>query len=146
MSTALNVDSIGPIDVAVILFEGNEFNGDVAPALANLVDSGTIRVVDMAFVCKDEDGSSSFIEIEDAQVAEAFAAVGDEQFDLLSERDLLDAADGLKPDSSALLIVWENSWAAEFATAVRGSQGRVIAMERIPHADVLRAVAALDEE
>jgi hypothetical protein len=146
MPAGLQADSIGPVDVAVIAFDGNQFNGDVAPALAALHDSGTVRVIDLAFVRKEADGTTSFIEVGDADVAAAFERVNNTQFDLLSDEDLTEIADGLQPSSSAMVIVWENSWLARFATAVRESNGSVLALERIPRENVLRAVAALDED
>lgn len=146
MPADLQAESIGPVDVAVIMFDGNQFNGDVAPALADLHDSGTVRVIDLAFVRKEEDGTTSIVEAGDADVADAFERVNDAQFDLLNDQDLADIAEGLRPSSSALVIVWENSWAARFTAAVRGSNGELIAMERIPRESVLRAIAALDED
>jgi hypothetical protein len=146
MPAGLEAESIGPVDVAVIAFDGNQFNGDVAPALAALHDSGTVRVIDLAFVRKEADGTTSFIEVGDADVAAAFERVNNTQFDLLSDEDLTEIADGLQPSSSAMVIVWENSWLARFATAVRESNGSVLALERIPRENVLRAVAALDED
>jgi len=146
MPTALQADSMGPVDVAVILFEGNQFNGDVAPAIAELVDSGTVRVIDLAFVRKETDESISTVEVSEADVADAFKDINESQFDLLSDEDLSDIAGGLDPGSSALVVVWENSWAARMAAAVRASQGRVIDFERIPADRVVRAVAALNEE
>jgi len=146
MPAGLQADSIGPVDVAVIAFDGNQFNGDVAPALAELHDSGTVRVIDVAFVRKEADGTTSFVEVGDADVAEAFERVNNTQFDLLSDEDLTEIAEGLEPSSSAMVIVWENSWLARFATAVRESKGSVLALERIPRESVLRAVAALDED
>ena len=146
MPATLRADSIGPVDVAVILFDGNKFNGDVAPALADLNDSGTVRIIDLALVRKAADGTATVIEANDADVADTFEGVSETQFDLLSEEDLAEIADGLEADSSALVVVWENTWAARFAAAVRGSRGRVITQERIPRQTVLRAIAALDEE
>jgi uncharacterized membrane protein len=146
MPAGLQADSIGPVDVAVIAFDGNQFNGDVAPALAELHDSGTVRVIDVAFVRKEADGTTSFVEVGDADVAAAFERVNNTQFDLLSDEDLTEIAESLEPSSSALVIVWENSWLARFATAVRESKGSVLSLERIPRESVLRAVAALDED
>ncbi len=146
MPTALRADSIGPVDVAVIGFEGNQFNGDVAPALAELNRSGTVRIIDLALVRKEADGTTSVIEAADDQVAGALESVYENQFDLLSEDDLAEIAGGLEASSSALVVVWENSWAARLAAAVRDSRGRMITQERIPRATVLRAIAALDEE
>jgi Family of unknown function (DUF6325) len=145
MPAALDADSVGPVDVAVILFEGNKFRGDVAPSLAELNDSGTVRIIDFAFVRKETDGSASVIEAGDAEVADMFDFHGT-QFDLLSEEDLIGIADRLEADSSALVIVWENRWAARLAAAVRASHGRLISQDRIPRETVLRAIAALDEE
>ena len=145
MPAALDADSVGPVDVAVILFEGNKFSGDVAPALAELNDGGTVRIIDFAFVRKETDGSASVVEAGDAEVAELFDFHAT-QFDLLSEEDLIGIADGLEADSSALVIVWENRWAARLGAAVRASHGRLISQDRIPREDVLRAIAALDEE
>ena len=146
MPTALQADSMGPVDVAVILFEGNQFNGDVAPAIAELVESGTVRVIDLAFVRKETDESISVVEVSEADVADTFKRINESQFDLLSDEDLSDIANGLDPGSSALVVVWENSWAARMAAAVRSSQGRVIDFERIPADRVVRAIAALNEE
>ena len=145
MPTGLDADTVGPVDAAVILFEGNKFSGDVAPALADLNDSGTVRIIDFAFVRKETHGAASVVEAGDAEVAEAFDFHAT-QFDLLSEEDLLGIADQLEAGSSALVIVWENSWAARLAAAVRASHGQLISQERIPRQTVLRAIAALDEE
>jgi len=146
MPVALQAGSVGPVDVAVIGFEGNQFNGDVAPALSELNRSGTVRIIDLALVRKDADGTTSVIEAGDDEVADALDSVYENQFDLLSEDDLAKIAGGLQPSSSALVVVWENSWAARLAAAVRDSRGRVITQERIPRETVLRAIAALDEE
>jgi uncharacterized membrane protein len=146
MTVSLDPDSIGPVDVAVIAFEGNRFNGDVAPALQELNQSGIVRIVDLAFVLKDADGATTSIEIEDAELADVFSSVYGDQFDLLSDEDLEEMGGRLDPDSSALVIVWENSWAARLAAAVRGSHGTLVEQERIPRETVLRAIAALDEE
>jgi ACT domain-containing protein len=146
MPTALQADLMGPVDVAVILFEGNQFNGDVAPAIAELADSGTVRVIDLAFVRKETDESISIVEVSEADVTDTFKDINESQFDLLSDEDLSDIAQGLDPGSAALVVVWENSWAARMAAAVRASRGRVIDFERIPADRVVRAIAALNEE
>ncbi len=145
MAGLLQADRIGPVDVAVIAFDGNDFNGDIAPALADLQASGTVNVIDLAFVRKGADGSTAIVEVADDAVAAAFDRIADSQFDLLSEADLTDLARGLEPESAAMVVVWENSWAARFATAVRQSHGRVAMLERIPHENVERAITALEE-
>lgn len=147
MSTAvLDASAIGPVDVAVIRFDTDDFSDDVAPALAELNHSGTVHIIDLAFVRKEADESVSCLEATDEHVARAFAGLADTQFDLLSDSDLDKIADGLDPGASAMVIVWENSWAARLAAALRGSHGQVVAQERIPRDSVLRAIAALDEE
>ena len=146
MLDTLHPEDVGPVDVAVIRFAGNEFSGDVAPALAELSDSGTVRIIDLAFVRKDADGSTTVIEATDAEIADTVQRVIGRQFDLLSEEDLDDVADTLEAGSSALVLVWENSWAARFAAAVRQSRGEVLAMQRIPRETVLTAIAALEED
>ena len=146
MPAALQAESVGPVDVAVILFGGNEFNSDVVPALAELSDSGTVRVIDLAFVRKLADGSVSFAEVGDTDIADAFERVTSAQFDLLSDADLTEIGDGLEAGTSAVVLVWENSWAGRFAAAVRASAGRLIAQDRVPRENVLRAIAALDDE
>jgi len=145
MAGLLQADRIGPVDVAVIAFDGNDFSGDIAPALADLQASGTVNVIDLAFVRKDADGSTVIVEVADDTVAAAFDQIADSQFDLLSEADLTDLARGLEPESAAMVVVWENSWAARFASAVRQSHGRVAMLERIPHENVERAITALEE-
>ena len=146
MPVVLEADKIGPVDVAVIAFDGSEFNDEVAPALAELQASGTVKVIDMAFVRKAADGSTSIVEIADDTVGEMFERLTDFQVDLLSEADLADLADALTPETSAMVVVWENSWAARFAADVRASHGRVAMLERIPQENVERAISALDEE
>jgi uncharacterized membrane protein len=146
MPVVLEADKMGPVDVAVIAFDGGEFNDDVAPALADLQASGTVQVIDMAFVRKEADGTTSILELADETVGEVFEQITDSPVDLLSDADLADLAEALMPETSAMVIVWENSWAARFAAEVRASHGRVAMLERIPQENVQRAISALDEE
>ena len=146
MTATLDPEQIGPVDVAVIAFVGNEFNGDIAPALNELEQSGIVRIIDLAFVQKDADGATTILEVEDGDVADLLAGTNGDQFDLLSEEDLVEIAEQLDPASSALVIVWENAWAARLGAAIRGSNGALVAYERIPRDTVLHAIAALDEE
>ncbi len=139
-------DTVGPVDVAVVLFEGNNFNGDVAPAIVELQQNGTVRIIDLAFLTKSADGEAAFVEVEDAGVSDAFAELTESQLDLLSDEDLMAMADGLDPDSSALVVVWENSWASRLASAIRGSGGEVVSYLRIPHETVATAIEALQED
>ena len=147
MPTTLDVTSIGPVDVAVIAFETDQLNGEVAPALAELQANGTVRIIDLAFVVRDANGSTAIIEIEDSDVNEAFGQIAqDEHFDLLSDDEIREIADALEPGQGALVVVWENTWAAKLSAAIRNSGGYVVALERVPLVDVLRAIAALEAE
>jgi hypothetical protein len=129
------MEEIGPVDYAIIVFPGNRFRGEIAPAIADLVDDGTIRIIDIAFVGKDQDGNAVAMELTelDPDVQEGLEKAGIEVSGLFNEDDLMDAADGLEPNSSAALFVWENVWARNVAQAMRDAGGELIAFERLPH-------------
>ena len=110
--------------------------------MRELVDARTVRIIDLAFVVKAADGTTASAEIPDSEVAAAFSELDDEQNDLLSDEDLLEIAERLEPATAALVIVWENSWAAKFAQAVRRADGFLLSQEPIPHATVVRALEA----
>ncbi len=129
------MQEIGPVDYALIAFPGNQFQGEIAPALADLVEAGTIRIIDATFVIKDEDGNIATFELTElaADVQEALAKLDIEVGGLFNEDDLLDAADALPPSSSAALLVWENVWARQVAQAMRDAGGELVDFQRIPH-------------
>lgn len=135
---------IGPVEYILIAFPGNRFNGQIVPALQELVDSGTIRIIDLLFLKKDAAGNVLFVELSDAGEEEAapFEALDGEIDGLLTPEDIELAASELPPNSSAGLLVWENVWAARFAEAVRDAGGQVVANERIPHAVIEAALQA----
>ena len=135
--------AVGPVDVVIIGFPGNQFNGDIAPAVMELVDNGTIRVIDLLFVMKDEDGVVTTIEAADleAGVGAGFLAVNVAQPGALGTEDADEVSEDLPNNSSALLVAFENAWAERFVTAVRASGGVVIDQIRIP-ADVVESVVA----
>lgn len=135
-------ETMGPVDIAVIVFEGDAFNGDIAESLAELNEAGIVRIYDMAFVLKDAAGETSWIEMEDADYSQTAGALSGHEFDLLSDEDLEAIGSELAPGTSALAVVWENAWAARFAAAVRGSRGQVASMVRIPREDVIAAFEA----
>jgi uncharacterized membrane protein len=134
------MEEIGPVDYAIIAFPGNKFRGEVAPALADLVEAGTIRIIDAVFVGKDTDGEIVTFELTDLDpdVEAALQKAGFETGGLFNEDDLKDAAAELEPNSSAALIVWENLWARRVTQAMRDAGGQLVAFERIPH-DVVQA-------
>jgi uncharacterized membrane protein len=134
-------DGIGPIDFVLLEFPGNKFNGEVLPSLVSLIAAGTVRVLDLAFIAKDETGEVAFGELEDLDDV-GVAGLGAFLSDLISEEDLASAAEDLPNNSSALMIVWENTWAVPFIDAVRGSGGDVVASGRLASSDVLAALEA----
>jgi len=142
------MDEIGPVDYAVITFPGNQFRGDIAPALAELVEAGTIRLIDAAFVSKDADGDVVVLEVTelDPEVRARLDALGIEAQGLLNEDELLAAGEELEPNSSAALLVWENVWARRVVQTMREAGGVLAAFERVPH-DVVQAARewALEE-
>jgi Family of unknown function (DUF6325) len=129
------MEEIGPVDYMLVGFPGNQFKGEIAPALAELVESGTIRIIDIAFVAKDEEGKTVAMELTelDPAVQEGLERAGIEVGGLFNEDDLMDAAEDLAPNSSAALLVWENVWAREVAQAMRNADGELLAFQRIPH-------------
>jgi len=136
---------MGPIDYLLIEWPGRQPTGEAAPHLIDLVDRGLIRILDLAFIAKAEDGSVAALEISDVgdEVA-AFAAFEGASSGLLSEEDVDEAAGALEPGTSAALLVFENRWAAPFAAAVRQSGGQLVASGRIPIQAVLAALDAAD--
>lgn len=141
----MSVDaSLGPVQYIVVGFPGNKFKGDIIPELGNLVKAGLIRVMDLAFVAKAEDGSILVMELEDLADDEAapFAAFEKAIGDLLNDEDLIIAAEALEPNSSAAVLVWENVWARAFADALRAADGVLVAWDRIPYQAVQAAIEA----
>jgi Family of unknown function (DUF6325) len=139
------LNEMGPVDYVVIEWPGRQPNGEVAPHLVDLVDRGLIRIVDLAFVTKDEDGTIAGLELGElgGEVAELAIFEGASS-GLLHEDDLAAAAEVLEPGTSAALLVYENAWAAPFAAAVRRSGGQLVASGRIPVEDLIAALDAAE--
>ena len=135
----------GPIDYILVEWPGRQPNGEVAPHLVDLVDRGLIRILDLVFVAKDEDGTVRGLEIADvgSEVAELSIFEGASS-GLLSDEDIDEAGGVMEPGTSAALLVFENTWAAPFATAVRRSGGQLAASGRIPVQAVLAALEAAE--
>jgi Family of unknown function (DUF6325) len=129
------MDEIGPVDYMIVAFPGNQFKGEIAPALAKLVESGTIRIIDLAFVGKSANGDIVAMELTDIdpEVRKGFENAGVEVNGLFNEEDLQAAGEELEPNSSAALLVWENVWAREVAQAMRNAGGELLDFERLPH-------------
>ena len=138
---------VGPIDIVVIGYPaGAPMTGEAAPLLVDLVERGIIRVLDAMFVMKNEDGTFSGFDatnLGDKDVGD-FTIFEGASSGLLGEEDAAQAADAIEPGSAAVMIVYENRWAAPFIAAVRRNGGVTIAFERIPAQDVIDALDALD--
>ena len=133
---------MGPVDYVVVEWPGKQPTGEAAPLLVDLVDRGLIRILDLAFIAKGEDGSVAGLEISDlGDNVEELKVFEGASSGLLDDGDVAAAGEALEPGTSAALLVYENVWAAPFATAVRKSGGQLVATGRIP---VQAIVAALD--
>jgi hypothetical protein len=130
--------TIGPVEYMILGFPGNQFNGDIAPELANLIESGTIRIIDLVFMTKDADGEVAAFEYDQHDGLKGFAALDGEVGGIIGEEDIAYAADGLEPNTSAALLIWEDTWAAPLVDALRGSGGVLLEGSRIPH-DLIEA-------
>jgi hypothetical protein len=147
MSDAVDVDELGPVDYIVVEFPGSNFNGEIAPALRDLVDRGIVRVLDLLVLKKEQDGSIEAFELsdlEDTEIGELRRHERDLAM-LLSEDDVTAVAAAIEPGTTAGVLVWENSWAAPFASAVRHSGGQLVASGRIP-IQALAAALEADED
>ncbi|HBJ73904.1 MAG TPA: hypothetical protein DDY88_09480 [Actinobacteria bacterium] len=135
---------IGPVEYLVVEFPGNEFKGEIAPEIAALAQAGIVRILDLVFITKDENGDVIWLEADavDGELAMGFLDSFDQIQGLLNEEDIATVAAELAPNSSAGLILWENSWAARLAGAIQNANGRVVAHDRIPREFVLEAVQA----
>jgi Family of unknown function (DUF6325) len=137
---------MGPVDYVLVEWPGRQPTGEAAPILVDLVERGIIRVLDLAFITKAEDGSVAGLEIADlGEKVEEFKVFEGASSGLLSDDDATEAAAALEPGTSAALLVYENRWAGPFAAAVRRSGGQLVATGRIPVQAVLAALDAAEE-
>ena len=143
-----SIDELGPVDWIVVEFPGSTFNGSIAPELTALVDRGLVKILDLLILKKDADGVLEIAELsdlEDGEIGE-LRAFETELATLLSEDDVISAAEAIEPGSTAALLVWENLWAAPFGASVRHAGGQLVASGRIPVQALLAAIEADDTE
>ncbi len=134
--------AVGPVDVYIIGFPGNKFSGRIAPAIMELVESGTIRVLDLLFIMKDADGTVTTIEAADMdEEGTAFLAIDVAQPGALGSEDAEEVSDDLPSNSSAMLIAFENLWALKVVDALQAADAVLIDSIRIP-AEVVEAALA----
>ena len=129
--------SRGRVEMVVIGFPGSHFNGEVAPALVDLVERGLIRVIDLVFLTKDDAGDVTAVELADAgdDVRTAFEPLVEEVTGLIADEDEEDLGDALDPGDSAVVLLFEHLWAKDFTDAVRASGGELLFSMQVPPAD-----------
>jgi uncharacterized protein DUF6325 len=139
-----DIDELGPVDFLVVEFPAgaSHFTGEMAEALASLVEAGTIRVLDVLILAKDADGSVEALEIDDLDKVDKLRAIETELATILAEEDVEHLAAAMEPGTVAGVLVWENRWAAPFASAARRSGGQLIASGRIPIQAIIASLEA----
>ena len=142
----INVDELGPVDYLVVGFPVDKanFSGEMASELKTLIDSNTVRVLDLVVLTKADDGSVEATELRDADDSEVgeLRTLERDLAILLAEEDIEEIAETLQPGSAAAVLVWENTWAAPFGSAVRRSGGQLLGNGRIPIQALVAAVQA----
>ena len=134
---------IGPVEYMVVAFPGNQFKGEVLPAIAEQVEKGTIRIIDLAFVSKDADGNVTALEVSDLDsgIGQALhALLGDEKGGLINDDDIMAVAEEMEPNFSAGLLVWEDVWATKIKNSIIDAGGELWDLERIPYQVVDAAI------
>jgi Family of unknown function (DUF6325) len=139
-----DLDSLGPVDYIVVEFPAgaSNFTGEMADELLRLVDTGIIRVIDVLILTKDEDGTVDAIELSDVPELGELEAVEAQLAELLAAEDVEHLAAAMDPGSTAGVLIWENLWAAPFASAARRSGGQLIATGRIPIQAIIASIEA----
>ena len=140
----VEMDALGPVDYLILEFPAGQanFSGEMAAALTSLVDSGTIRLLDLMILTKGDDGAIDAFEIDDFEGLDELRALETDFAKLLAEEDVEHLAAAMEPGSVAGVLVWENTWAAPFASAARRAGGQLIANGRIPVQAILAALEA----
>ncbi|MER6570992.1 DUF6325 family protein [Streptomyces sp. NPDC001093] len=140
-----SVEEMGPVDYLVIEFPGNRMTGEAFPLLVDLVDRGIVRIIDLAFVRKETDGSVVGLEMKDLGEETDLTIFEGASAGVLDQSDLDEAANALEPGNSAAVLVYENLWAAPLAAALRRSGAQLVASGRIPVQALLAALDATEE-
>ena len=142
-----SLDELGPVDYVVVEFPAgaSNFTGEMAAELLALVEAGTIRVIDVLILTKDDDGEVEATELSDVDELGELATLEAELAELLAAEDVAHLAAAMEPGSTAGVLIWENLWAAPFAAAARRSGGQLIANGRIPIQAIIASIEADDE-
>ncbi|HEY7105100.1 MAG TPA: DUF6325 family protein [Acidimicrobiia bacterium] len=137
---------LGPVELLFVAFPGNQFTGEITPALQDLIESGTIRIIDLVLVTKDGDGNAAGVEIEDLHpdAKGFFDPLVETLAGLISDEDVEDLAEALEPDSSAAIMLFEHVWAIPFRDAIADSGGELLARVPITQDALDEVQAAID--
>jgi Family of unknown function (DUF6325) len=148
MSDDLSLDELGPVDYVVVEFPAGQsnFTGEMVEELLNLVKTGTIRVIDVLILTKDADGGIEAMELSDVAELGPLEVIETELAELLAEEDVVQLAAAMDPGSTAGVLIWENLWAAPFASAARRSGGQLIANGRIPIQAIIASIEADEDD
>jgi hypothetical protein len=139
--------SVGPVELVVFGFPGNRFKGEIIPAIQELVDAGTVRIIDILFAIREGDDSVRVLEIQEMEdeIFKRFDPVVAEVTGLLTAADAEKLTAGLEPNSSVALLLFEHTWARKVGDAIENANGRVIFSERIPRQIVQELIAERDQ-
>jgi Family of unknown function (DUF6325) len=139
-----DLDSLGPVDYVVVEFPAgaSNFTGEMAEELVALVDAGTIRVIDVLILTKNEDGTVEPMELSEIDDLGPLRAIEAQLAELLAEEDVEHLAAAMDPGSTAGVLIWENLWAAPFGSAARRSGGQLLASGRIPIQAIIASIEA----
>ena len=138
-----DIEDMGPVDYIVLEWPGRQPKGDVAPLIVDLADRGIIRVLDVAFMVKNEDGTVESIELGELEDG-GFGEFEGASSGLIGQDDLEEAAAALDPGTSAAVLIWENRWAAPVAIALRRSGGQLVASGRLPIQSIVASLEAVE--
>ena len=144
MDQAKRVETMGPVEFTLLEFPKRSFDGEIAEALADLADREIVSIFDLLLVNKADDGSLDVVELVDAEpaIAQRFAEVSGEVMWLLSGEDIAEAARTLQPNTTGILVVWENTWARQLRSAVAHAGGRVVVHDRLDADAVAASIAS----
>jgi hypothetical protein len=148
LQQSAELDQMGPVDYIVVAFPTDRMTGEAFPLLIELVDRGIIRILDLVFLRKDDDGTVttlSQVDLQRMQVLEA-ALFDGAASGLIGPDDIAEAAEALDPGTAAGVLVYENAWATPFARALRRSGGQLVASGHIPVQELVAALDALEAE
>lgn len=123
---------LGPVEYMIIEFPGNHFRGDIVPAMAKLIENQTVRIIDLMFVMKNADGKITTYEFDQVDELAPFGTLEGEVGGLVNQEDIDYIGEALHSNTSAAVLVWEDTWATELAQAIRGAGGMVVEGARIP--------------